>query len=60
MPDKWQGLALLASSLLGAMDEEAAASVGRDDLTDKAWEQIVPLRPKTGGVASSGKIIARS
>ncbi len=50
MSDEWQGLSLLASSLLGAMDEErsAAALVGRGVLTDKAWEQIVPLLPGNG------------
>jgi hypothetical protein len=48
--DEWQGLSLLASSLLGAIDEErlAAALVGRGELTDKAWEQIVPLLPVNG------------
>jgi transposase len=44
------GLSLLASSLLGATDEErlAAALVGRGELTDKSWEQIVALLPENG------------
>jgi hypothetical protein len=44
------GSFLLASSLLGAIDEErlAAALVGRGEPTDKAWEQIVPLLPENG------------
>ena len=49
MSDEWQGLSLLASSLLGAIDEErSAALVGRGELTDKAWEQIVRLLPENG------------
>lgn len=50
MSDEWQGLSLLASSLLGVIDEErlAAALVGRGELTGKAWEQIVRLLPKNG------------
>jgi len=48
--DEWQGLSLLASSLLGAIAEErlAAPLVGRGELTDKAWEQMVPLLPENG------------
>jgi transposase len=44
------GLSLLASSLMGAIDEErlAAALVGRGELTDKAWKQIVALLPENG------------
>jgi transposase len=48
--DEWRSLSLLASSLLGAIDEErlAAALVERGELTDKAWKQIIALLPENG------------
>jgi transposase len=48
--DEWQGLSLLASSLLVEIDEDrsATALVGRGELTNKAWEQIVALLPENG------------
>jgi transposase len=55
--DEWRGRSLLASSLLGAIDEEklAAALVVRGELRDKAWEQIVLLLPESGRRAQQWK-----